>query len=74
MFAIYHLNADELNAEFVESLKIAFKHGPVEITVSDADETHYLLRSSANRDHLLTAVKDAANQRNLVVPDQKMFQ
>ena len=38
------------------------------------DETEYLLSSPANRDHLLRAVEDVAAGRNIVVPDQAMFQ
>ena len=37
------------------------------------DETEYLLSSPANRDHLLSAVEDIANGRNIVEPDQAMF-
>ena len=51
MFTIYHANADELDAQFLDSVKAAFKHKQVEITVSEADETEYLLRSPANRQH-----------------------
>ena len=38
------------------------------------DETEYLLSSPANRDHLLRAVEDLAAGRNIVEPDQAMFQ
>jgi len=55
-------------------LKAAFKHKQIEIAVCETDETDYLLRSPANRQHLLKALSDVDNDRNLIVPDQKMFQ
>ena len=38
------------------------------------DDTDYLLSSPANREHLLQAVEDLASKRNIVEPDQAMFQ
>lgn len=38
-----------------------------------SDETEYLLSSPANREHLLHAMQDLADGRNLVVPDQSIF-
>jgi antitoxin YefM len=73
MFAIYRTNAADLNEQFLESLKTAFKDKQIEITVSETDETEYLLRSPANRDRLLKAVEDIEHGRNIIVPDQKQF-
>ena len=74
MYAIYRTNAEELDAQFLESLKSTFKGKQIEIAVSEADETEYLLRSPANRERLLKAVEDIDHNRNIVVPDQKQFQ
>jgi antitoxin YefM len=74
MFTIYRVNADELDEHFLESIKAAFRHKQVEIAVSEADETDYLLRSQANREQLLRAVEDVKENRNIVVPDQQAFQ
>jgi antitoxin YefM len=74
MFTIYRTNADDLDERFLESLKAAFKHKQVEIAVSEADETDYLLRSPANREHLLKALADVEQGRNVVVPDPQPFQ
>jgi antitoxin YefM len=74
MFAIYRISTDELDARFLESLKKAFAHKEIEITVSEADETDYLLRSPSNRERLLKAVQDIEQNRNLIVPDQQAFQ
>lgn len=74
METIYQLNADDLNEDFLEGLKASFKHKEIEIVVSERDETAYLLRSPANRQHLLNAVADIEHDQNLVVPDQEQFQ
>ena len=73
MFTIYRANADDLDNEFLDSLKAAFKHKQVEIAVSETDETEYLLRSTVNRERLLKAVEDVENNRNLITPDQQSF-
>ena len=73
MYAVYRANADELDNQFLESLKAAFKDKQVEIAVSEVDETEYLLRSPANSERLLKAVDDVEHGRNLVVPDQAQF-
>ena len=73
MYTIYRLNADELDSKFLEGLKSTFGHKQIEIAVSDADETDYLLRSPANRERLLKAVADLEAGRNLVTPDQTPF-
>ena len=74
METIYQLNADDLNEDFLEGLKAAFKHKDIEIVVYERDETAYLLRSPANRDQLLKAIADVEQNRNVVVPDQEQFQ
>lgn len=73
MYTIYRLNADELDNKFLESLKSAFGHKQIEIAVSEADETDYLLRAPVNRERLLQALADVEAGRNLVTPDQTPF-
>jgi antitoxin YefM len=73
MHAIFRTSADELDAQFLESLKTAFKGKQIEIVVSEADETDYLLRSPANRERLLKAIGDINEGRDIVVPDQAQF-
>ena len=73
MQTIYHVNADDLNEDFLDSLKAAFKHKEIEIVVYERDETAYLLRSPANRAQLLEAVADVEQNHNIVVPDQEHF-
>lgn len=74
MQTIYQINADELDENFLDSVKAQFKHKEIEIVVFERDETAYLLRSPANRNYLLRAVKDIEENRNIVVPDQGQFQ
>jgi len=73
MHTIYRLNADELDNKFLDSLKSMFGHKQIEIAVSEADETDYLLRAPANREQLLQAAADVDASRNLVTPDQTPF-
>ncbi len=74
MQTIYHINADEIDERILESIKVLFKNKEIEITVSERDETEYLLRSPANREHLLRAIEDVEADRNIYVPDQEQFQ
>ena len=69
MDATFLLNADELDEQFLQGLKQTFAHRQIEISVRESDETSYLLRSTANRNHLLEAVADVEAGRNVVVPD-----
>lgn len=74
MNAIYQLKADELDQSFLDAVKAAFKDKEIEITVSERDETAYLLRSPANRERLLGAIADVEKSQNLVTADQEQFQ
>jgi antitoxin YefM len=74
MQTIYQINADELDQNLLDSIKALFKHKEIEIVISERDETAYLLRSPANRERLLRAVKDVENNQNIVIPDQQQFQ
>jgi antitoxin YefM len=74
MDAIYHVKADELDQDFLDALKAMFKDKEIEIAVYERDETAYLLRSPANREHLLRAVAEVESQQNIVAPEQEQFQ
>jgi antitoxin YefM len=73
MDAIYRVKADELDQSFLDALKATFKDKEIEITVSERDETAYLLRSPANRERLLRAAADVEAARNVVEPEQEQF-
>jgi antitoxin YefM len=74
MQTIYQINADELDQKILESIKALFKDKEIEIVVSERDETAYLLRSPANRESLVNAVRDVEENRNIIVPNQEQFQ
>jgi antitoxin YefM len=74
MNAIYQGKAEELDQNFIESVKAAFKDKEIEITIYERDETDYLLRSPANRERLVRAIADVENSENIVSPDQDQFQ
>ena len=74
METIYRLNADELDNKFIDSLKSVFKNKDIEITVSEIDETEYLLRSTKNKELLSKAVSDVENKIGIVTPNQDQFQ
>ena len=74
MNAIYRLKAEELDESFVDAVKAAFKDKEIEIAVYERDETAYLLRSPANREHLLRAIADVEESQSIVKADQEQFQ
>ena len=74
MQTIYQINADDLDQNLLESIKAQFKHKEIEIVVFEHDETDYLLRSPANREFLLRAIKDVEENLNVIVPNQEQFQ
>ena len=63
---VYRLNVNELNEQFIEALQALFKDREVEITVTEVDETEYLLRSEPNRERLLQAIKNIDNGKDLI--------
>jgi antitoxin YefM len=74
MYSVYRLKANELDSQFLKALKAMFKNKEIEIVVSEAfqseeDETEYLLKSKANRERLLEAIENVAQNRNLVTVD-----
>ena len=69
MKSVYRLNAEELDYQFLESLKSLFKNKEIEIVVSEVDETTYLMSSAANRRHLLQAIKNIEEGTNLITVD-----
>ena len=59
MYTTFHTSANELDENFIKTLKSIFKSKRIAITVEeDLDETSYLLSTNANKAHLLDAVKD----------------
>jgi antitoxin YefM len=69
MQSVYRLNANELDDRFLESLKALWGDREIEIVISEADETAYLMGNQANRQRLLKAVSDIEQRHNLVEVD-----
>ncbi len=63
MYTTYRLSTEELNDDFLLSLKTLFKGKTIEIAICEVaeeseDETRYLLRDPANRQRLMTAIEN----------------
>ncbi len=61
MYTLYKINADEINENFIASIKAQFQHKDIEIAIcetaqAEQDETDYLLRDPANKARLLEAI------------------
>ncbi len=79
MHTVYRVNSNELDSRFLRSVKTLFKDKEIEIAVCEAsdveeDETAYLLKSPANREPLLTAIENVAQNRNLIEVDLESLQ
>jgi len=66
MQTTFRRNADELDEQFLASVRATFPHKEIAIAVAEVDETAHLLRSEANRERLLRALADVEAGRNLV--------
>ena len=67
METIFKLKATELDTGFIDSVKNLFKDREIEIFIRSArDETEYLMSSPANKRHLLKAINEVKNNKNLV--------
>ena len=69
MESIYRVRANELDENFLESLRHLFADRMIEIRVTEADETEYLLSDEANRERLLSAIANIESDENLVTVD-----
>lgn len=70
MLSTYRLNADELTNDLISAIKKTYSHKNIEIVIQDVeDETEYLMRTPANKKHLLEAINNIENKENLVTLD-----
>jgi len=70
MQVAYRLNADELDMNFLESIKKLFQKKSIHINISVADqedETDYLLSTPANASRLLNAINNIENHKETLV-------
>ena len=70
MQVAYRLNANELDMDFLESIKKLFNEKSIYINISVANqenETEYLLSSPANASRLLDAINNIENHKETMV-------
>jgi antitoxin YefM len=73
MFTTYRLKADELDDNFLKSIKSIFKGKDLEISIQEADDTGYLFNSPENKKHIIDAIEDVENNKNIITPSQEQF-
>ena len=70
MQVAYRLNANELDINFLESIKKLFQEKSIYINISIAkkeDETDYLLSTPANASRLLKAINNIENHKDKLI-------
>ena len=74
MYTSFHLNANELNDDFLKSIKALFKSKRISIIVEEVlDETQYLLSTDANRKHLEESLKSTEGYSFTSIAELKKF-
>ncbi len=68
METTFRLKASEIDTRFLNTLKTLFKEREIEITVTDIveDETEFLSKNPKNKAHLLEAIEEVKQNKNLV--------
>jgi antitoxin YefM len=74
MITTYHINADELNFEVLEGIKNTFKNKNIQIVVFESDDISNFKNSNILSTEILNRIDDIENKKNLIVPDQIVFQ
>lgn len=70
MQVAYRLNANELDINFLESIKQLFQEKSININISVAqneDETDYLLSNPTNASRLLKAINNIENHKDKLI-------
>jgi len=70
MQVAYRLNANDLDMNFLESIKKLFQEKSIYINISIAkekDETDYLLSNPANASRLLDAINNIENHKDKLI-------
>lgn len=66
MLTTYKLKASEIDQSVIKTIKDLFKDKEIEIIVHEVeDETEYLLKSAKNKAHLLSAIANIDENKNL---------
>ena len=69
MQVAYNLNADELDMNFLESIKKLFQNKKLHINImldEDRNDTDYLLSNKANASRLMQSINNIENKEKLV--------
>jgi len=69
MQVAYNLNANELDMNFLESIKKLFQNKKLRINImldEDRDDTDYLLSNKANANRLMMSINNIENKEKLV--------
>ena len=76
METTFRINTKELDRKFLNTLKSLFGKKKIEITVTDIieDETEFLLSDPANKSHLMKAIEEVKQNKNLVRFSGKEFE
>ena len=71
MVTTFQISEQELDTQFLKSLKTMFKNRNLTLTVEaeKMDETTYLMQSKANHQRLMKAIKNVEEGKNLVEID-----
>ncbi len=67
----YQINTADLTVDFVTFLKNTYKNKYINISVSEMDETDYLLSNAMNKKILLQRIEDIKNGENIVTPSNE---
>ncbi len=82
MQTVFHLNASELDANFLDALKTLFRDSDIAITVetvsnghsdNDEDETDFLMQNPANQAMLETSMREADEGKLITVDMEKIL-
>lgn len=59
MNAVYYLNTNEINENFINGIKSLYKDKNIEIIINETqDETEYLTKNPDNYERLINNIKD----------------
>jgi len=69
MQVAYKISSDELDSNFLESIKQLFKKKDIYINISDEyqDDTEYLLSNQANAKRLLDSINNIENNKEKLI-------
>jgi len=70
MQAIFELDINELDNNFLKFLKSQFKNAKLKLIIKE-DETEYLLKNKANKEFLLNSIKEIENNKIVTLKENK---